>query len=338
VPRGATAAVPIDPLRDIECRPARRDELHTALRLVLTSGGRAPDEGQLSEFIEYSAERGLDAGATWIAERRGRMLWAALPVVSPGRTMLLLAPGDLPGPGDSAAAGMLINTLCAHHGGRGVHLAQALLEPSAGAVVQLYEALGFRVMAELVYLQAQLRRVIVPPVLPPGFTWLNYSPAVHSLFAETILQTYRDSLDCPGLNGVRAIEDIIAGHKASGEFDPSLWFLLCEQHAGMSPTGSSTTGSAPVARGVLLLSRMPRSDAAELVYLGLPPDSRGRAFGDLLMRQALAATVATGRTRLTLAVDAGNDPAMRLYLRHGMQRLGSKTAMMREVGGLRLEG
>jgi hypothetical protein len=69
---GTTGAV-IDPLRDIECRPARRDELHTALRLVLTSGGRAPDETQLSEFIEYTAERGLDAGATWVAERRGRM-------------------------------------------------------------------------------------------------------------------------------------------------------------------------------------------------------------------------------------------------------------------------
>jgi ribosomal protein S18 acetylase RimI-like enzyme len=317
----------VDPLRDIQCRPARRDELHTALRLVLTSGGRAPDETQLSEFIEYSAERGLDAGATWVAERRGRMLWAALPVVSPGRTMLLLAPGDLPGPGDSAAAGMLINTLCAHHGGRGVHLAQALLEPAAGAVLQLYEALGFRVMAELVYLHAQLRRVVVPPVLPPGFTWLNYSPAVHSLFAETILQTYRDSLDCPGLNGVRNIEDIIAGHKASGEFDPSLWFLLCEQTAD-----GSANWNAPVPRGVLLLSRMPRSDAAELVYLGLSPASRGRALGDVLMRQALAATVGGGRTRLTLAVDAGNDPAMRLYLRHGMQRVGSKTAMMREIG------
>lgn len=329
VPIGAAGGAPVDPLRDITCRPARRDELHTALRLVLTSGGRAPDEGQLSEFIEYSAERGLDAGATWVAERRGRMLWAALPVVSPGRTMLLLAPGDLPGSGDSGAAGMLINTLCAHHGGQGVQLAQALLEPAAVSVQQLYEALGFRVMAELIYLQAQLRRVIVPPVLPMGLGWLNYSPAVHALFAETILQTYRDSLDCPGLNGVRQIEDIIAGHKASGEFDPALWFLLCEQ-----PAPGSNGNGQPVPRGVLLLSRVPRGDATELVYLGLPPASRGHGLGNLLMRQALAAAVATGRTRLTLAVDAGNEPAMRLYLRHGMQRVASKTAMMRELCNL----
>ena len=42
-----------------------------------------------------------------------------------------------------------------------------------------------------------------------------------------------------------------------------------------------------------------------------------------------------GVERLSLAVDANNAPALRLYYRHGLQRVGSKIAMMRD---LRLTG
>jgi ribosomal protein S18 acetylase RimI-like enzyme len=52
----------------------------------------------------------------------------------------------------------------------------------------------------------------------------------------------------------------------------------------------------------------------------------------VLVRQALSAVAPAGGQRLTLAVDAGNTPAMKLYFRHGMQRVGVKTAMMRELG------
>ena len=156
----------------------------------------------------------------------------------------------------------------------------------------------------------------------------TYSPATHGLFATTIMETYRDSLDCPGLNGLRDIEDVITGHKSSGEFDPNLWFLLCEHgHNGNADGGDP--GPTPV--GVLLLSRVSRMETVELVYLGLVPAARGRGLGELLLKHALALVPAAGRSRLTLAVDAINAPAMRLYYRHGLQRVGARTAMMREL-------
>src|SRR5207244_5235963 len=99
------------------------------------------------------------------------------------------------------------------------------------------------------------------------------------------------------------------------EFDPAHWFLLCE---------------AETPRAVLLLGGLPRTDSAELVYLGVVPEARGRGLGDLLMRRALATTAAMRLGRLTLAADVANPPALALHYRHGFKRAGGKIAMMRE--------
>jgi GNAT superfamily N-acetyltransferase len=74
---------------------------------------------------------------------------------------------------------------------------------------------------------------------------------------------------------------------------------------------------------------MTKSEAMELVYLGLTPHARGRGLGDLLVRQALAATAASCVSKLSLAVDSANRPALALYHRHGFQQVGHKLAMMR---------
>ena len=83
--------------------------------------------------------------------------------------------------------------------------------------------------------------------------------------------------------------------------------------------------------GVLLLSAVPHADIVELVYLGVPPAQRGRGVGDLLMRQAAATVAASKHSRLSLAVDAGNLPALKLYWRHGLQAIGRKVALIRDL-------
>jgi hypothetical protein len=136
------------------------------------------------------------------------------------------------------------------------------------------------------------------------------------LFERAILQTYRQSLDCPGLNGLRDITDVIDGHRATGEFNPHFWHLL---HRGEESLG------------VLLLSPMPQTDAVELVYLGLCPDARGQGLGDIMMKQANAMVLIAHRRRLTLAVDSINQPALKLYYRHGMHQIMKKIAMIRDL-------
>src|SRR5438046_8328601 len=110
---------------------------------------------------------------------------------------------------------------------------------------------------------------------------------------------------------MRDVEDVISGHKASGEFDPDLWFVVSENQTAI---------------GALLLSRS-HGDSLELVYLGLAPEARGRGIGDWLMQLAIAKVIAQRRSHLSLAVDSGNAPALALYYRHGMKRIGSRVAL-----------
>ena len=321
----------------LHCRRARRDELHAALRLILGAHGRPADDAQVLDFLQFALYRGINTEETWIAVvesaasersgRGGRVVWAVLPIVSPGRTMLLLTPGAAP-PGDAlAAAGMLLDAVCSRHAARGVHLAQVLLEPADAWARDVCTVRGFRPMAELVYLQTPVRRTYPAPPPLPGFELVTYSPETHAEFARAIAETYRESLDCPGLNGMRDMEDVIAGHKASGDFVPGLWFLFREHVAG----AQGEAADAPRARAVLLLSPMPHGDAVELVYLGLTPAARGRRVADWVLRYGLASVAAIGRNRLSLAVDSLNVPALKLYYRHGMQRVTSKLAMMRDL-------
>src|SRR5436853_266936 len=95
-----------------------------------------------------------------------------------------------------------------------------LLTSPAGAP-EAAQVAGFSHVADLVYLQGKPRaRVAVPP---PGFAWLQFTdndPGSYRLFADAILGSYERSLDCPALNGKRSIDDIMTGHRATGQFDP----------------------------------------------------------------------------------------------------------------------
>ena len=300
----------------IVCRPPQQDEINIALRMILSADGHRPTDEQVVDFLRYIVARGVDLSDLKLAEQNGRVQWAVLPVVSPGKTMLLFGSTDRTREHEARCAGRAINETCAAFARRDVHLAQVLIEPGNQPARHLYHQAGFTDLAELQYLQCDVRSNLPPLQMPLGFSWETYSPVTHGVFSRTILQTYESSLDCPVLSGMRNIEDVIASHKASGEFDPSQWFLLYEKTTPMA---------------VLLLASVPRTDAMELVYLGLTPAARGRGLGALVLRKALRTTLDAKIPRLTLAVDAANTPALKLYYRHGMEKLGSKLAMIRDL-------
>jgi len=118
------------------------------------------------------------------------------------------------------------------------------------------------------------------------------------LFADAIGVSYEQTMDCPGLVGLRTMDDIIAGHQATGVFDPDIWFAI-------------SSGDEPV--GVMLLNAVPQRSALELVYLGIGPKWRGKGLARVLLKHAI--TVANRRLlpHFTLAVDQTNAPALKLY-------------------------
>ncbi len=301
-------------------RPAAHGEIDDALRLILATDEKFASDEQILDFLNFALHRGMDLNQIRVAEQGGRIVWAVLPVLNPGRTVLLLSPPRVSRPLSDTAALGLIENVVAHFAGEGLHLAQVLIDPSYTAAIALYQACGFEQLAELVYLHRAIRGAKYP-LLPEGHRWTFYSPQAHAAFGRAIAASYAGSLDCPALNGRRGMEDVIAGHKAAGEFDPRLWHLLyADGH------------DEPL--GVLLLARSARSDAMELVYLGIAPHARGQRLGEVMMRQALAVAHASGCGLLSLAVDAKNAPALKLYYRAGMSRVCSRVAMLRDLRGL----
>lgn len=296
-------------------RPAKRSEIDFALRLILGRPNHPASDDQILDFLSYALHRGIDTNTIEVIERDGRIAWAALPVISPGRTMLLLCPGGVPDATSADAAVDLVQHIVQSHVGRGVQLVQVLFDPDAPALREVFQRAGFSHLAELVYLHRPLgRKTATPLPLPDGMEWLTYSAAHHERFAATIARSYERSLDCPALNGLRSIGDVIAGHQAAGDFDPAWWFLLKDRDQDL---------------GVLLLSRTRHAVHAELVYLGLPPQARGRRLAPILLNHALVTATQSGCQMISLAVDSQNHPALRLYHGFGMKETTSRIAMIR---------
>ena len=297
----------------LQSRRSGPHEVDAALRLVLG------DRADLAGFRESAAGRGQDLTATRVIHDGRRIVWAAVPVVSPGRTALLLCPPTLPEALAGVARAALAEVVDELHAA-GTRLVQLLAEPGSG-LGGVAEAAGFSDLATLAYFVRDVPRRPVPvEAAAPGVTWEAYDEAVnHALFVEVLDGTYAGSLDCPALAGLRNPADILAGHKAAGDHDDALWELM-------------RVDGEPA--GLLLLAGVPGSAAAEVVYLGLLAEHRGggKRHADRLLGRAFHLARRAGRGPITLAADAANDPALRLYRRHGMIEAYRRRAMMRLAG------
>ncbi len=317
----AAGEVPAVPL---SCRLVQTAEQDAALRLLLAGSSGLATREQILDFMAFAHDRGVDATGIWVATRGSQIEWALLPILSPGKTMLLISPTRLLHSTAAASAMTLTRLVLDHFKTAGVQLAQLLLDPQRPDVRDVYRTAGFDELAELLYLARTVKRALDPPAWADRYSLKTYSTDTEPLFAQAIRHSYDGSLDCPGLNGLRDMVDVIEGHKSAGDFDPSLWFVLLDH-------GTDQTLGSPTPIGALLLTRSSAGTAIELIYLGLAKVARGQGLGDKLVQLALATVSTESRSELTLAVDAKNSPAVNLYYRHGLKRVASRLAMLADL-------
>jgi ribosomal protein S18 acetylase RimI-like enzyme len=214
-----------------------------------------------------------------------------------GNTAYLWCP-----PGESKAIDALLRSAADFLDRRRIPLAQMVVGAEDGYSAELLTRCGFPKFAELRYLYADAR----PPssrasrAIAKTFPSLSFEPdaAEKPDFAALIEQTYVDSRDCPGLDGVRSMSDVLAGYRAQGRYSPNDWYAVQENNRNV---------------GVLILAEHPDAGNWELVYFGLVPEARGRRLGQEVIRYALETVSATGGERLVAAVDSGNQPALDAY-------------------------
>ncbi len=287
-----------------------------ALAILLT-GQAEPHAPAVDHFKRFSRQMGIDLSELWLAETQGEPRTAALMVPGEGRIcMLMLAPirreAVVP-----VQAG-LVQRMIEQVDRQRVHLIQALIEPEQTLVHASLQAAGLKDLAVLSYMQFRPlpRKRIRLHVSHLNLQVYPWRQANRERFARAILASYQQTMDCPGLLGLRHIDDVMDGHMAAGVFDPRLWFAL---YCGDEPAG------------VMLLNTLAGHQAVELVYLGLAPAFRGQGLATLMLRYGMDLCGSRGAQSMLLAVDERNEPAMHLYHRLGFQRTGRKLALIQSL-------
>ncbi len=266
------------------------------------------------------ARRGeIDLSGLWVTrERTGRIAGALLTQPLAGKAAAVWAPEVRPSWRRNAMATALVQSALADLRARGFLLAQAVLDESAGSHAGKDLARGgMPRVTELLYLERDTTTPL-PLVASteshrrgrldlsgtrPGpraiLEWRPFEPALESEFRSVLMATYVGSMDMPELEGARSLENIVEGHRASGRFVAERWQL------------GRVRGEREAA-AVLLMTEVPDRDVWEVIYLGLTPPARGRGLGRATLSHALE-LARPHVSRLELAVDLRNKPAMRLY-------------------------
>ncbi|REK22054.1 MAG: GNAT family N-acetyltransferase [Planctomycetota bacterium] len=294
-------------LDNVQVRPVAAGEEIATLKLLLASWAPQEQLAQAQRLWQLARERKVDLAGLLVAKADGRLVGAIWAQLQAGRTAVVWLPRLADGqPSDLGR--LLVQSATEFLRSQDVRVAQVLGPERISAETAWFEANGFAYLAELQYLGCNVAKLVAPTdaadlsgkpdsaAVPLRFE--VYDEASHARLLATLEATYRDTLDCPALNGVRDLEDVLAGYRATGAFAPERWFLVVADDRDV---------------GCLLLADHADNDQYELVYMGIVPAARGRRFGQLVARFAQSQTQAAGRSRLVLAVDAANEPARKMY-------------------------
>ncbi len=297
-------------MSDYIIEPVAGRKRHDAVRFLI--GGARRDE--FLEAQAHSLERQTlgDPSRTqlWWAMRGRQCVAAAMVFENPGHTGLLFASPARAPEVDAAALADLVRRIGDFSLGRGLSLVQSLLPPEAQMERDVLLQAGYAHLARLDYMSWDLRRMSDRPS-PAEMEMRTAQECPTGTLEAVILSSYKQSLDCPALEGVRQIGNVVAGHRSSGLYRWQSWWIA---HWSGQPAAC------------LLLNDNPSTGAADVVYLGVGVEFRGRGIARAMLAHAGCDAWRRGIERLALAVDASNTPAVGLYKSVGFGVIYSREA------------
>lgn len=196
-------------------------------------------------------------------------------------------------------------------------LVQSLLPEEDHQGARLLQDCGFEKLANLIYLFAPVLPLAAGDAPDENLQLVPVPEVDRETLKQVILATYVDTLDCPALEGIRDVDDALAGYAATGTHDPALWFVAYWQG---DPAG------------VLLLTQHLEANHWEVVYMGVAPEQRGRRLGRNLLAYVQKRAHAAGIDNLVLAVDDANWPACRMYHDAGFREWSRRVAYTLQLG------
>ena len=279
---------------------ASPSEYGAALRLIFAHLAQDQQHTQIKITANEARAGRVSLEGIFVAKRSEKIVGATWCQVLPGHTAAVWPP-RLEVDEAQGTLGQLYDAATRYLTTRQVRLAQCLVDTDCSPDAQALREAGFEYAADLLYMVST--RDAFPESRPSRqLEYEPYVPANQQRLASLVQRTYRDTLDCPALDGVRSLQDVLDGYEATGEHDPGRWLYI-------------RTKTADV--GCLLLADHPREKQWELIYMGLVPEARGHGWGLEATRYAQWLTGQAQRDRLVLAVDAANRHAVRSYAAAG---------------------
>jgi ribosomal protein S18 acetylase RimI-like enzyme len=210
--------------------------------------------------------------------------------------------------------------LCHQSLGKGVEMVQAILpanetDPWTIRISQAFQRAGMTHAARLLQLECcdvPLKHDGSPLAL--DFFPLQFHPFTEmpwDRWCQLVEETYVATLDVPILNGVRSVEQTLQGYAVGNGLEASLpWWSVHVEGAAI---------------GCLILTPLPGFDC-ELTYLGLIPSARGHRYSPEIMDFVSRWMVEHHKSRIILAVDSKNAPALHLYSSFGFEEIAALDA------------
>ena len=296
--------------------PVPADEVGRTLRFLVAGQRRDVSVALRAEAYERMMALANGPWRFWRARRAGGPVAASLVIPSPGGVgMVFHSPPRAPGV-EAESVAPVVREASAESLRDGVSFVQSLVAPTRSEDTAMLAAAGFRRLAELVYMHLDLRSAAAAQTgeLDGQVVWRSYGQFGEAELADAIARTYEQSLDCPGLYGLRKLPEVIEGHKASGLFSPKSWWIaeMSDQAAGVALINDSSSSPGD----------------AELVYMGVARPWRGRGLGRALVDRAIEWGRRGRREFLTVAVDSGNVHARRVYDAAGFRETDRRLAFI----------
>jgi len=312
--------------KPLQSRPARPEEWSRALQLIFQHVPKEDRQTRINNALRLMRQGELDPAGVIVVPGNRSLLGAMVCLPVAGASGLVWPPQGAPGSAQREIEDQLLTYAIAWLRQRGAKLGQTLLAEEESHLSASLERHGFVHITSLWYMRHELNLPPPRPTAAVELTYQTYWACDRAQFHQTLLRSYEQTRDCPEVNGVRSLNEIVEGHQAQGIHDPKHWWLALQ--AGQ-----------PV--GVLLVAEISEWQGWDLSYVGVVPEARRRGLGREMTRKALGEARAAAATQVTLAVDRRNRPACNLYLDLGFEPFDRRevylaiwnTQREKEIGG-----
>ena len=298
---------------NLQVSPAHPEERPAALRLFFQHVDEEARVARVEKALALIAQGELPEDGLLVCRSPVSVVGAITALPMAGSAGLVWPPQvDEPGEG-AAIEDALLESALRWLRQRGARFVQSLLADADVPFAEPFFRHGFEHTTTLVYLQKSLTPQDAHAGDSSRLRYQSYPHCDASLFNALLLESYHDTLDCPELNDLRSGDEVLAGYRAVPGCQVERWWLAWHED-----------------KAVGVLVSVPSREPAtwELSYVGLAPSARRQGFGTEMTRKALADAYSVAATRLTLTVDARNEPARRMYRLMGFEEFDRREVML----------